>query len=96
MKKGGEAEDKWRGGRIAGMKKLKGKVRKISGEMEERRMRVFKVGEKAEEGEERALTAVRCLCFSLHLSVISITVTIMAPIHSYPTPVTLWLEKIRH
>lgn len=55
---GGEAEEQRKGN-------YTGKVKRISGETEERRIKVLKVQGRKRGGEGRILTAVRCLCFNL-------------------------------
>lgn len=92
VKKCGEGEDEWRSWG-AGMIEME-KVKRISGEMKERRIKVLKFsGESRGERREGISSCSLPLLFSFHLSVISTKVTIMAPIHSDPTPVTFWYER---
>lgn len=65
------------------------KVKRISGEMEERWIKVQGIKQRMRQRKRKQLP----LCFRLHLSLICVAATIMAPIHVDPTPVTFWHER---
>jgi len=80
-----------------GRRNWDGKLKRISGEMETWRGKCWKCrGENRGGRRENISSCSLPLCFSLRSSVISTTVTIMAPIHFEFTPLTLWLEHVRH